>query len=73
MKNTELIIKHLTRKQYIEAMINTEFGSKKSEKFPCVGCPSDVFGVSIEDEPYKGECHTTCKECWEYVLKNKNW
>lgn len=70
----EMIFKHLTRKKYIEAMNETEYGWKPKGMFSHVGCPSDLEFISEEDEPYKGKsCFMDCKECWEYVLKNKKW
>lgn len=73
VNHTDRIFRHLARKQYVEAMEETQCGWVESERFPKVCCPADMMGVSIEDEQYKGECHTTCQECWEYVLKNKKW
>ena len=63
----------LFRKKYIQAMKETECGWKPSRNFPDVGCPSDLHFVSMKDEPYKGHCMCSCEECWEYVLKNKQW
>lgn len=69
----ELIFKHLSRKKYIEAMEETEFGWKLTERFSHVCCPSDLEFVSIEEEQFKGECHTSCEDCWKHVLRTKKW
>ena len=72
-EESNLLFKHLNRKKYIEAMEETQFGWKSAENFPNVCCPSDLEFISVEEEQYKGECHTTCEQCWKYVLENKNW
>lgn len=65
------LYKDLKRKEYIEAMKDTRYGWVRSEKFPHVGCPSDLAFVSEADQPFGDECHTGCRRCWEYVLQNK--
>ena len=67
------LFRHLTRKKYIEAMNETQYGWARSENFPHVGCPSDLEFISVYDQPFGKECHTSCKQCWEFVLKNKKW
>lgn len=73
VKESRLISGHLHRKKYIEAMEQTEYGWKPSENFPKVGCPSDLYFVSVNDEPSSYECVMDCEDCWKYVLKNKKW
>lgn len=72
-EESSLLFNHLNRKKYIEAMEETNYGWMITENFPNVGCPSDLEFISVEDEPFKGECHMGCRACWEYVLNNKKW
>lgn len=72
-EESALLFGHLNRKKYIEAMEATRYGWESSKEFPNVCCPSDLQFIRVEDEQYKGHCHSTCNECWEYVLNNKKW
>lgn len=65
------VIRDLQRKEYIKTMKETEYGWKAKGKYRGIGCPSDLQFVSMKDEPHPTRCITDCKECWEYVLKNK--
>lgn len=68
----EAIFTHLTRKKYIEAMNETQYGSKPQGMFSHVNCPSDLEFIG-EEELLDKKCVMSCKECWKYVLKNKKW
>lgn len=65
------VIRSLQRKQYVECMKNTEYGWKARGKYKGISCPSDLPFISMKDEPHPDKCIVDCKECWEYVLKNK--
>lgn len=64
-------IKNLQKKEYVKAMKETDYGWKPSKNYPDVGCPSDLQFIRMADEPHQGRCFMDCKDCWEYVLKNK--
>lgn len=69
-EESNLLFNHLYRKKYIETMERTEYGWKGE---PWLSCPSDLEFISEEEEPFKGECHMSCEECWKHVLHNKKW
>lgn len=68
-------LSNLQKKEYVEAMNETEYGwrASKSERFNHVGCPDDLYFISREDLPHRGNCFMECEDCWHYVLKNKKW
>ena len=71
--NITSFISHLQKKQYEEAMKETNYGWNRmnTENYKHVGCPDDLFYVFKKDLPHPTECVYDCEECWKYVLKNK--
>lgn len=69
----EKTMKDLQRKEFIQAMEETEYGWKasRSRRFSHVGCPNDLYFIHDTDLPHEKNCVVDCKECWNYVLKNK--
>lgn len=67
----DMIVKDKQKEEYLKAMKITEYGFKPCGKYKMIGCPSDLPFVRLEDEPHMTRCIMECKDCWEYVLKNK--
>ena len=67
------VTRTLQKNEYIRAMKKTEYGWKPKGSYSHVGCPTDLYFISEADLPHKTNCIVDCKECWEYVLKNKWW
>ena len=70
-KDSNILAKHLNRVEFIKVMKASKYGWKAVEGYGQVGCPSDLYFISDADLPHPSKCIIDCKDCWEYVLKNK--
>ena len=66
-----MLVKDLQRKEYINIMKETNFGWNSSGAYKNIGCPTDIPFIFAKDMPHPRNCIMGCKECWNYVLKNK--